>query len=92
MRFFTNYYKAKALAEKRGLVEREYGDTGYMLIDEPISYCEWNRTGSRDDEPEIVCYYSWKLTEKGLRPIKRYKNGELERLKAIIRYHLGVCL
>lgn len=47
MRYFTNYYTAKKLAEKRGLIEREYGDTGYMLGCEPLSYCEWNKSGSR---------------------------------------------
>lgn len=92
MRYLTNYYKAKALAEKRGLAEREYGDTGYMLGSEPLSYCEWNRTGSRDDEPEIVCYYGWEEVGDRLRPVRRYQAGELQRLKAIVRYHLGVCL
>ena len=32
MRYFCDYEEAKGEAKKRGLIECEYGDTGYMSI------------------------------------------------------------
>lgn len=87
MRYFTNYYTAKKLAEKRGLVEREYGDTGYMLGDEPLSYCEWNKSGSKDTDPEIVVYYGWERVGGGLIPEQR---SQAKRIKQLVRYHYGI--
>lgn len=89
MRYFTNYHTAKKLAEKRGLVEREYGDTGYMLGAEPLSYCEWNRSGSRDDEPEIVVYYGWETDGERLIPERK---SQAKRIKEIVKYRLGVLI
>ena len=87
MRYFTNYYTAKRLAEKRGLIEREYGDTGYMLGGEPLSYCEWNRSGSKDDEPEIVVYYGWEIEGDRLIP-QRISQATL--IKQLVRYYFGI--
>lgn len=87
MRYFFNYYSARKLAEKRGLREREYGDTGYMLGGNPLSYCEWNKSGSRDDDAEIVCYYGWQKHWHqdrkcwGLIPEKR---ASAKRIKQIV--------
>lgn len=78
--YFNDYYKAKEVAEKRGLVECEYGDTGYMDGEEPISYCAWNKSGNREDEWEIEAYYTWKRNaENRLKPAPLDK----ERIKAI---------
>lgn len=37
-KYFNDYEKARAYAEKNNLKECEYGDTGYMQGDEPLSY------------------------------------------------------
>lgn len=89
MRYFTNYYTARKLAEKRGLVEREYGDTGYMLGCEPLSYCEWNKSGSRDDEAEIVVYYGWETDGERLIPERK---SQAKRIREIVKYRLGVLI
>lgn len=52
-KYFIDYQKAKAQAEKEGLRECEYGD-----YDEKIRYCCWNKSGDRDDEVDIECYYT----------------------------------
>lgn len=89
MRYFTNYYTAKKMAEKRGLIEREYGDTGYMLRAEPLSYCEWNKSGSKEDEAEIVVYYGWEIVGERLKPERR---SQAKRIKEIVKYRLGVLI
>ena len=58
-KYFNDYEKAKAYAEKHGLRECEYGDTGYMQGDEPLSYVAYNKSGDRFDEWEVECYYGW---------------------------------
>lgn len=60
MKYYINYYKAKAEARKHGLVECDYGDLG-----DKISYCCWNKSGNRDDEAEIECYYIFEKQSDG---------------------------
>lgn len=62
--YFNDYYKAKKYAEKHNLKECEYGDTGYMEGDKPLSYCAWNKSGNREDDWEVECYYTWKRDEQ----------------------------
>ena len=62
--YFNDYYKAKKYAEKHNLKECEYGDTGYMEGDKPLSYCAWNKSGDREDDWEVECYYTWKRDEQ----------------------------
>lgn len=52
-RYFIDYQKAKAQAEKEGLRECEYGD-----YNKEVCYCCWNKSGDRDDEVDIECYYT----------------------------------
>ena len=65
MKLYANYYNAKKQAEKEKLIEAEYGD----LYGTGMSYVYYNKSGNRDKEPEIICYYTWKSevvkTEKG---------------------------
>lgn len=89
MRYFTNYYTAKKLAEKRGLVEREYGDTGYMLGCEPLSYCEWNKSGSRNDDPEIVAFYGWETEGSRLIPERK---SQAKIIKQLVRSYYGIAI
>lgn len=63
--YYVNYQKAREYAEAHDLVECEYGDTGYMSGDEPISYCAWNKSGDRDDEWEVEAYYTWRRGTEG---------------------------
>ena len=64
-KYFNDYYKAKEYAEKHKLKECEYGDTGYMSGDEPISYVAYNKSGDREDEWEVEAYYTWKRNSDG---------------------------
>ena len=68
MEYFCDYEQAKREAEKRGLIECEYGDTGYMSGCQPISYCAWNKTGKREDGWDIEVYYTWKIVRDRLKP------------------------
>ena len=78
--YFNDYEKAKAYAKKHNLKECEYGDTGYMQGDEPLSYVAYNKSGDRSDEWEAEAYYTWKRGEDGrLRPY----NGDKELIKSI---------
>lgn len=56
MKLYANYYNAKKQAEKEHLKEAEYGD----VYGTGMSYVIYNKAGDREDEPEIVCYYTWK--------------------------------
>jgi len=69
-KYFRDYEKAKEWAEKHKLVECEYGDTGYMSGDQPISYCAWNKSGKREDEWTVEAWYTWRRSEENgrLRP------------------------
>lgn len=69
-KYFCDYTKAREWAEKHKLIECEYGDTGYMSGDQPISYCAWNKSGEREDEWEVEVYYTWRRSEENgrLRP------------------------
>lgn len=68
-KYFNDYNKAKAYAEKHHLKECEYGDTGYMSGDQPISYVAYNKSGNREDDWEIEADYTWKRNAEGrLRP------------------------
>lgn len=64
-RYYVNYQIAKDYAERHNLIECEYGDTGYMSEDEPISYCAWNKSGDREDEWEVEAYYTWRRGTEG---------------------------
>ena len=94
--YFTNYYKAKEYAQKHNLIECEYGDTGYMWNDEPISYCAYNLSGNRFDDWTIMVYYTWErvLNEKNghkwnsLKP--SYKTDE--SFSKTIQYNYGIIL
>lgn len=70
-KYFCDYYAAKEYAEKRNMLECEYGDTGYWARseDEPISYCAWNPSGKREDEWEVEAYYTWTRIDGRLKPI-----------------------
>ena len=68
-KYFVNYYKAKDYARKHGLVECEYGDTGYKLDGYDVSYVAYNKSGERNDDWEVECEYTWtKNTEGRLKP------------------------
>lgn len=82
-KYFNDYDKAVAYAEKHNLKECEYGETGYMSGDEPISYCAWNKSGSREDEWEIEANYTWKRNAEG-----RYKPAPIS--KEWIKHTYGV--
>lgn len=80
-RYFTNYYTAKRLAEKRKLVECEYGD---MFDHSGVSYCCWNKSGDRNDETDIECYYLF----DGHRPEKKANPW----LKDYVKSKLGIII
>lgn len=50
---YSNYYTAKKRAEELGLKEAEYGD----VYGSNVAYCFWNKSGDRNDDEEIMCYY-----------------------------------
>ena len=81
-KYFNDYEKAKAYAQKHNLKQCEYGDTGYMQGNEPLSYCAWNKSGDRFDDWEIECYYGWARncdSDYRLRPAK----GDKRLIEAI---------
>ena len=59
-KYFNDYYKARDYAKEHGLVECEYGDTGYMDGAKELSYVAYNKSGRREDDWEVGCYYTWK--------------------------------
>ena len=79
--YFTDYYEAKEYAEKHNLIECEYGDTGYMYKDEPVSYVAYNKSGDRDGEWEVEAYYTWRAVEPN-----HMKPAPLDREYARIRF------
>lgn len=80
--YFTNYYTAKKLAEKRGLKECEYGD-----YNDKVSYCLWNKSGDREDDAAIEAYYTWQREADGhLRPEHRASSW----LKSWVYHNIGV--
>lgn len=82
-KYFVNYWSAKKLAEKRGLRECEYGD----CYGSKVSYCLWNKSGSRDDEPDIECYYLFEKQADGFyKPEKRASSW----LKDWVKHNIGV--
>ena len=83
---FYNYYSAKKYAEKHGLKEREYGDTRYTYDGRPISYVEYNKSGSRDDDASVECWYGWErdIVRQRLVPIRRNKAGFAKELEKVI--------
>lgn len=86
-KYFVNYYEAKDYAKKHGLIECEYGDTGYDLDDYGISYVAYNKSGDRGDEWEVECYYTWaKNTDGRLKPAM----GKDEQVKNWTKKVLGV--
>lgn len=50
---YGNYYEAKQEAEKRKLLLAEYGD----VYGSSLSYCYWNKSGNRNEDEIIICYY-----------------------------------
>lgn len=56
MKLYANYYNAKEQAKKEKLQEAEYGD----VYGTNYSYVQYNKSGDREDDPEIICYYTWK--------------------------------
>ena len=83
---FFNYYTAKKYAEKHGLKEREYGDTSYKYGDNPLSYVEYNKSGSREDDAQVVCYYGWErdIVRGRLVPIQRNRAGFQKQVESVI--------
>lgn len=55
------YQDAKYIAELAGLTLAEYGDGADYSASE--SYCYWNKTGNRKDEPEIYIEYDFDLSD-----------------------------
>ena len=88
-KYFNDYNKARKYAEKHKLRECEYGDTGYMHGDEPISYCAWNKSGDRNDEWEVEVYYTWERNE-GSDPIPYHKLKQCPIDKEWIRQIYGI--
>ena len=88
MIYFTNYYTAKKYAEKHGLKEREYGDTHYTYGGNPVSYVEYNKSGSRDDDAQAVCYYGWQkdIVRGRLIPIVRNRAGFKKEVEKAFYY------
>lgn len=87
-KYFTNYYTAKKYAEKRGLKEVIYGDTTYTLGGQAVSYVGYNKTGDRDDEITVLCYYGWErdIVRGRWVPIRVNKNGVGQRLMDLINH------
>lgn len=82
--FLNDYYEAKEYAKAHNLIEAEYGDTGYMYNDEPISYVCYNKTGNQDGDYVLTAYYTWKIDEETGR-LKPSPIDE-ERLNRLIMY------
>ena len=87
-RYYINYYEAKDYARKHGLKECEYGDTGYKLGDgKDVSYVAYNKSGDREDDWEVECYYTWAKNTDG-----RYKPamGRDDDMKAWLKNTMGI--
>lgn len=81
-KYFANYWTARKYAEKHGLVESEYGDADGMTGTSGVSYVCYNKTGSRDDEDEVVVYYNWELQADGhYRPARKATRDFTDGLK-----------
>jgi len=50
---FSNYNNAVKKAEELGLKLAEYGD----VYGSNVSYAFWNKSGNRNDDEEVMCYY-----------------------------------
>ena len=90
-KYFIDYYKAKDYAKDHNLVECEYGDTGIKMGDKDVSYVAYNKSGDRDDEWEVECYYTWENDTRpgrnGWVPAHYYNEDEL---KGLLRSVLGI--
>lgn len=80
-KYYTLYYEAKAKAEKLGLKEAEYGD----ISGTDISYCYWNKSGDRNDDAEIFCYYTF---DKNGKPERDYDSS----IATYVRLHDGIII
>ena len=74
MKYFANYWSAKKYADKNHYKMCEYGDYSGTGAD-CISYACWNKTGDRDDEAQVECYYKWEQEGGRWRPEKRASAG-----------------
>ena len=54
VKVFSDYDKAKEYAEANGYIESEYGD-----FDNEYSYCYWNKSGDRNQDEEVACFYKF---------------------------------
>lgn len=54
VKVFSDYDKAKEYAEANGYKESEYGD-----FDNEYSYCYWNKSGDRNQDEEVACFYKF---------------------------------
>ena len=72
---YSNYYTAKERAEELGLKEAEYGD----VYNSDIAYCYWNKSGNRNDDEEVICYYFF---ENG-KPKHYVSQEELSRIASV---------
>ena len=70
---YSNYYNAKKRAEELGLKEAEYGD----VYGKDMAYCFWNKSGNRNDDEEVICYYFF---GKDGKPKHEVTESELERI------------
>lgn len=53
VKMFRDYDVAKKVAHNLGLKEAEYGDAY------GVSYCMWNKSGNRNDDEEVIAYYTF---------------------------------
>ena len=90
-KYFIDYYKAEDYVKDHGLNVCEYGDTGIKMGDKDVSYVAYNKSGDRNDEWEVECYYTW---ENDTRP---GRNGwvpahyyDEDKLKGLLRSVLGI--
>lgn len=75
---YSDYEIAKARAKELGLKEAEYGD----IYRTNYSYCYWNESGDRNDEEQVIVYYTF---ENG----KPRALTETEREEVINRFEIG---
>ena len=54
VKVFSDYDKAKEYAEANDYKESEYGD-----FDNEYSYCYWNKSGDRNQDEEVACFYKF---------------------------------
>lgn len=50
---YSNYYNAEKKAKELGLKLAEYGD----VYGSNVSYAFWNKSGNRNEDEEVMCYY-----------------------------------